>query len=194
MLEPLEGAFRTPPKVARPLCELCKFKSPTSPGLTENAKRGSLASHECLNCNIALCIECKTSHIGNARLQNHLIKDYSEMVADPHDHSDDDASNQARPALNKLRNYNGPFKGLMSRIRPRHSSEESRNAAQALAALTKTSQMQCYLHPANNVTHYSLHMREYLCKDCIREHSQSEYFAKATTIGEALQALQKSFD
>lgn len=144
---------------------------------------------ECLHCNVPMCAKCKQRHTANPRLQSHKIVLYQQMIFNANkfaakkgaSESDNNTSvspsrrgtameKSKSPKLNKNNNDGGQSmisansSGRFSRNMfggggPSGTAYQNENLKQDPLEI-----MQCPSHEGQPLDHYSLSLREFLCR------------------------------
>lgn len=143
---------------------------------------------ECLNCNIPMCAKCRTKHAGNPRLASHKIVNYQQMMFNANkfgnSKKDDSVNNSVSPTRR------GTAAGLVSEKNPGKSPKVDgmsimsanssgkfsvRNVLGGGGGINESARgeplelMTCPSHEGMPLDHYSINIREFMCKTCIRE-------------------------
>ena len=177
---------------------------------------------ECLNCNIPLCSRCKQKHVQNPRLASHKIVLYQQMIfnankfgkkaagADSNNNSVS-PSRKGTPANNekpkkspKLSRNNND--GGVSMISANSSGRFSRNMFGGQTATNESvrggggggggqdplEMMSCPSHEGLPLDHYSIGIREFMCRACMKdiEGTQREFDLNPIPLEEAMKLLE----
>ncbi|CDW78080.1 UNKNOWN [Stylonychia lemnae] len=183
-------------------CELC-----------EQSDEKVRATCECLNCNLPLCLKCKNKHQQNPRLQTHKILNYQQMIFSGksmanntehesptprggrkgHSNQSSQSPGQQRQGTIVANNRKTPGQSMSS---ANSSGKFSVRHALGNTALDQNRDplelMICPSHEGNLLDHYSINIREFMCKICIKEieGTQREIDMNAIPVDDAIKILE----
>lgn len=156
---------------------------------------------ECLNCNLPLCAKCKGKHTANPRLASHKIVNYQQMIfnGNKFGKKDDGSANNSVSPSRRPTDVNGaktPRKSMNEAMSMNSSGKFSmRNV---LGGVNESQRgeplelMMCPSHDSMPLDHYSINIREFMCRQCIRdiEGTQREIDLNPIPVEEALRILE----